>query len=336
MNRNPLLRLLVPVGLVLAMAPGLRAQRQLHTVRGVVRDIAGTAVPEVEIILESPHRSARTDARGRFALDSVPEGKRRALVRRIGYLAVHPLLSVPQPPGDTLVVTLLPMPQQLPPLLVEIERQGIYGVVGDTGYHALPGSLVEVLGARVVDTTDDRGRFGFPDLKQYSHYMLRVSRSGYVTRLIAVDLGNRGREFSVFLSEKSEGTFDWASSRQAAFALPDLAIRLAMEPKRSRMTREELRRFGTMALCDIPKIRSVAGAYPKVIFRGSTWYRNADLCGWSADQIDLLEFGADPCREAWKSLADVLSVNCDATRRSSITARPSRGGAGYVVLWPRD
>lgn len=64
--------------------------------------------------------------------------------------------------------------------------------------------------------------------------------------------------------------------------------------------------------------------------------RNADLCGWSADQMDLVEFGADPCREAWKSLADVLDVYCGATRRSSITARPYRGGAGYVVLWPRD
>lgn len=335
MNRNPLRRLLVPVSLVLAIAPGLQAQRQLHTVRGVVRDIEGAAVPEVEIILESPKRSARTDARGRFTLDSVPEGKRRALVRRIGYLAVHPLLSVPQAPGDTLVVTLLPMPQQLPALLVEVERQGIFGVVGDTGYHALPGTLVEVLGARVADTTDERGRFGFPELKKYSHYMLRVSRSGYLARLIAVDLGNRGREYSVLLTEDSEGTFDWAGSREAAFALGDLAIRLAMEPKRTRMTREELQRFGTMALCDIPKIRSIAGSHPSVILRGSSWFRNADLCGWSADQIDLLEFGANPCRESWKSIASVLGTYCGAERRSSLTARRSSGGGGYVVLWPR-
>ena len=122
--------------------------------------------------------------------------------------------------------------------------------------------------------------------------MLRVSRSGYLARLIAVDLGNRGREYSVLLTEDSEGTFDWAG-------------------------------------------RSIAGSHPSVILRGSSWFRNADLCGWSADQIDLLEFGANPCRESWKSIASVLGTYCGAERRSSLTARRSSGGGGYVVLWPR-
>jgi hypothetical protein len=303
-------------------------------VRGVVKDTEGAAVPDVEILLESPKHGTRTDAAGRFALDSVPQGERRLLVRRIGYLALKYTITVPQAPADTLRFIMLHLPQQLAAIEVQVERKGIFGVVGDTAYHALPGTLVEILGARIADTTDLQGRFAFEGLKE-RHFVLRVSRVGYYGRLISVDYTGTGRDFSVFLTEYSKGTFDWANSREAAIALPDLSIRLAMEPRRTRMTREELQRFGTMALCDIPKIRSLIGSTPSIILRGSTWYRNADLCGWSADQLDLVEFGSDPCKEAWKSIADVLGTYCGPQRMTSLYARtpPKRGG--YVILWPR-
>lgn len=326
------MRFLLGLILILGIAPRLQAQRQLHTVRGVVKDTEGAAVPDVEILLESPRRGARSDAAGRFVLDSVPQGERRLLVRRIGYLALNYTVTVPQAPADTLRFIMLRLPQQLAPVDVVVERKGIYGVVGDTGYHALPGTLVEILGARIADTTDERGRFAFEKLKE-QHYVLRVSRVGYFGRLISVDYTGRGRDFSVFLTEYSKGTFDWANSREAAIALPDLSIRLAMEPKRTRMTREELQRFGTMALCDIPRIRAQAGADPDIILRGSTWFRNADLCAWSADQLDLVEWGPDPCKEAWKSIADVLGAYCGPQRMTSLYARTPPKRKGYVVLW---
>jgi hypothetical protein len=334
MERNPLFRSLLALLLMQGVAPDLEAQRQLHTVRGAVKDTEGAAVQNVEIILETPLRSTRTDAAGHFALDSVPEGERRFLVRRIGYLALRYSVRVPQAPADTLRIIMIHVPQQLAPIDVQVERKGIYGVVGDTAYHALPGTLVEILGARIADTTDERGRFSFEGLKQ-RQYVLRVSREGYYGRMISVDYTGKGRDFSVFLTEYNRGTFDWANSREAAIALPDLAIRLAMEPKRYRMTREELQRFGTMALCDIPRIRSQVGPEPNVVLRGITWYRNVDLCSWSADQLDLVEWGADPCKEAWKSIAEVLSMYCGPQRMTALYSTKPSQRKGYVVLWPR-
>ena len=44
--------------------------------------------------------------------------------------------------GASLTITILASPQQLAPVVVEVERPGIYGVVGDTAYRALAGTLV--------------------------------------------------------------------------------------------------------------------------------------------------------------------------------------------------
>lgn len=327
--------LLLLAGGVITPGPA-PAQGILYTVRGRVLDPDGAGVPGVEIILESPRRSVLTGQDGTFVMDSVPAGRRRLMARRIGYLAVNPPIEVPQPTRDNLQIVMLPLPQQLAPIDVKVQRRGIFGVVGDTGYHALPGTLVEVLGGRIADTTDDHGRFAFPELKD-AQYMVRFSREGYYGRLITVDLYKEGRDLSVFLNEYRRGR-DWVNSIEASVALSDLAIRLATEFRRFRMTREELERFGTSALCDIPKLRSVVGDHPNVILRGSVWYRNASLCGWNADQLDLIEWGGDPCREAWKSIAEVLELRCGASRGMSInnSRRMGSRGSGYVVLWPRN
>lgn len=311
----------------------LGAAAQSHSIRGHVRDTEGAPLAGVEVMVESPRRSTTTDAGGAFRIDSLSEGTRRLLVRRIGYLPMHPRVKVPQPAGDTLVITMLQAAQQLAPIVVMAERGGIRGVVGDTGYHALPGTIVEILGARAYQTTDSTGRFAFNDLKQ-GHYVMRVSREGYFARLLPIDLTREGQEFSILLEQYRPGVYDWGNTREAAIALPDLSARLAMEPKRTRMTRAELARYGTMPLCEIPRIRSLVGIEPRIIMRGFTWMRNADLCAWSADQIDLVEFGSDPCKESWKSIAEVLGMYCTGNRAVSLYATTPARRPSFVVLWP--
>lgn len=329
--------LLVFVCAGLGAAAPLAAQRELHTVRGVVTDTDGRPVQGAEVLLDSRKRAATTDAAGRFLLDSVPAGNRRLLVRRVGFLPVQPPVRVPQAPGDSLTVVLVAFAQQLDPIVVDVGKRGIYGVVGDTGYRALPGTVVELIGAARYVTTDSTGRFAFDDLKE-RQYMLRVSRAGYLARLLPVDLTGKGRELSVFLHEYRPGTMDWANSLEAAGALEDLGHRLALEPKRYRMTRDELVRYGTAALCDIPRIRSVVGQEANIIMRGTTWYRSASLCGWTAEQVDLLEWGSDPCKETWKSIADVLGIYCGANpaRMLSLYATTPELRRPWVVVWPRN
>jgi hypothetical protein len=327
-----------------AQTSPLAAQERSHELRGVVRDTAGGPLAGVEVLLLSPRRNTVTDAQGRFRLVEVPGGERRLLIRRIGYLPVRPSARVPQAEGDTLRVTLLPAPQLLPALIVESERGGIRGVVGDSGYHALPGTLVELLGGRLADTTDAQGRFGFAELRP-GHYVLRISRVGYVARLLSVDLGKKGQEYSIFLAEYRPGVSDWANSNAAAGALGDLAARLAMEPRRTRMTRAELERYGTASLCDIPRLRSLFRDQrgrprrdPWVLIRGSDWIQNATLCEWSADELDLLEWGDDPCSDVSKSIAYRLGVDCGANPRriTSLNGRVPLQQPGWVSLWPRS
>jgi hypothetical protein len=304
-------------------------------VRGVVRDTALAPLPGVEVILLSPRRSTVTDAAGHFAIDSIPEGVRHLLIRRIGFVPLHPTVRVPQ--TDTVHAILLPAPQNLPPLIVEVERAGIRGVVGDTAWHALPGTLVELLGARSADTTDERGRFAFENLRQ-GHYVLRISREGYVARLFSLDLSTQGQEYSIFLEPYHRGLFDWANTIEAGNALADLATRLAMEPRRNRMTRGELERYGSMALCDIPRLR-LAGTDPLILLRGVSLQQNASACAWSADEVDLLEWGDDPCKEAAKTLAEVLRIYCGPTRGASFGfsgRQTSQKRPGYLVIWPRS
>ena len=335
MERNPVRWLGLAVLVAFGLAAPLTAQRPLHSVRGLVKDTEGAPVAGVEIILESPRRTTTTGADGRFTLDSVPEGTRRLMARRIGYLAVSPRFEVPQAPNGSLDITILASPQQLAPVVVEVERPGIYGVVGDTAYRALAGTLVEVLGARIADTTDSLGRFSFGELKRDRHYVIRVSKVGYMARLISVDLSKRGQEYSIFLNEYKRGAYDWANSVMAVGALADLSTRLAMEPKRTRMTRKELERYGTMAVCDIPRVRSIVGGDPNIIYRGNNWVRQASLCSFSADQLDLLEWGGDPCRESWKSIAEVLGVYCGPGRAFSLYGNAPGPRKPYVVVWPR-
>ena len=333
---RPIFGILVLLGATTPLAA------QSHIVRGLVKDTQGALVPNVEITLESPRRTVTSDDKGFFVLDDVPAGKRRLNVRRIGYLAVNPTVIVPQLEGDTLQIILMQLPQRLEAIDVVVERKGIYGVVGDSSYRALPGTLVEVLGAGIADTTDSTGRFAFENLKE-RHYVLRFSRVGFYGRMISVDHNNTGREFSIFLAPYTPGSFDWANSREAGNALPELATRLAFEPKRYRMTREELTRYGSMALCDIARIRSqtyprgrsTMGEEPNIILRGSTWWRNATLCGWNADQIDLVEWGIDPCKEAAKSIADILGIYCGPQRNPSLYATTPGLRKPFVVIWPR-
>jgi len=126
---TPLHRTLsILLGLTVSGAAGLAAQRPVHQVRGVVTDTELAPVAGVEVLIAGGSRTTTTDARGRFVLDSVPEGKVRLTVRRVGCLALHPTITVPMSPGDMLQVILLPFAQQLEPIQVDVPRRGVSGV----------------------------------------------------------------------------------------------------------------------------------------------------------------------------------------------------------------
>ncbi|NOT09740.1 MAG: hypothetical protein HOP28_16220 [Gemmatimonadales bacterium] len=336
MNFIPARALWLALAASLAGAP-LRAQASGHTVHGVVRDTSGKAIEGAEVLLQSPKKSVFTDAAGRFRLDSLPAKSVRLTIRRIGFIVVHPQVNVPQRPGDTLVVTTMPAPQLLAPIVVTTEHRGIRGVVGDTAYRPLKGVLIELLGSRLEDSTNEQGRFAFENLKR-GNYMMRVSHGAYFAQVISVDLTKSGKEYSILLTPYSAGVYDWANTNAGVMALADLATRLAMEARQTRMTAEELARYGETAVCDIPRLRAVI-KNPTILVRGSIWARRDaaprsdspnGLCSWTADQIELIEWGNDPCTESAKTIARVLGLFCGPRRR--IGSEPN---GPWITLWPK-
>ena len=99
------------------------------------------------------------------------------------------------------------------------------------------------------------------------------------------------------------------------------------------MTREELARYGSSRLCDIPRIRL---RDPTIIMRGAEIAVGQDPCSRNADELELLEWGQNPCTEAWKSIADLVHAWCGARRPVSFgnATLPSQARP-YVVIWPR-
>jgi hypothetical protein len=111
------------------------------------------------------------------------------------------------------------------------------------------------------------------------------------------------------------------------------------------MTRAELERYGSAPLCNIPRLASLLRdrrgrlrGDPNILIRGSVWMKNADLCGWEADELDLVEWGDDPCAEVSKSIADRLLIDCGAnpSRITGLNANVPSARVGWVSLWPRN
>jgi hypothetical protein len=312
------------IGLLL---PGLlAAQTPLRTVTGIVRQV-GDSLPLVgaEVLLGT--RRAQTNERGRFRIDSVAPGSYTLVVRQIGSRVLRRQLTITESSPTDLALYLLPAAQLLPTMIVEGRRTGLYGSVGDTAYRAIEGARVTVLGSGGGERlTDSLGRFGFSDLPGGA-YMVRVTMPGYVERRLVVDLPKgQGRELGFLLPAGRDRTTNLDRA-----ALADLDRRLSFELRNSRMTRTEMARYGSMALCDVPRIRTMAGDPTTVLLNGEQILRGVSLCAWRIDEVDLVEFGSE------------LRLSTDLARGlggQSLQSRPSRRGSPrsrprYVIIWER-
>lgn len=162
------------------------AQETLSSLQGVVRNESGLAIEQAQVLLyvTTTPRELRTDRDGRFRFVGVPAGALRLRVLRIGF----------QPHDTTVTVagTNTDVEVQLRRLttLREVEvvgrRTGVYGtVMGRDSLKPLEGARVELLGARLRDTTDATGAFAMPTDK-VGTFMLRVTHKRYDTRLLSI------------------------------------------------------------------------------------------------------------------------------------------------------
>lgn len=333
------------LGMLLAgvAAPGF-AQQPLQSVRGFVRDSAGAGLAGAEVIIGA--RQATTSPQGAFRIDSLRPGQYTITVRLVGFTPVRSRIAVVAAEPTEVEYFLMQAPVRLPAMVVEGHRTGLYGAVGDTGYRAVVGARVQVSGVNGGEMrTDSTGRFAFPEASG-GQYMVRVTFPGYAERRFMIELRRgEGRELGVLLAP-----FPGASSLADEVALADLGKRLATGLARERLTPAQLERYGSLPLCDLPRLKSELGSNKSVTIlfslNGVTADTSGDLarvCAWRADEVELVEFGVDICRDVTQSVPQLVGIWCHARSRNvprtmggSGRAISTQGfGRGYVIIWEK-
>jgi hypothetical protein len=323
----------------------MRAAAQ-QSVRGTVRDTAGIALGGAEVHVGD--RRTQTDSIGAFRVDNLSPGKYVLTIRLLGYSPVRTQVAVVEAGPTELEYYLTVVPVRLPPVLVNVNRTGIYGAVGDTGYRKAVGAKVQLLGTHSATVlTDSLGRFAFPDAHN-GQFMVRVTFGGYSERRLHLELKkNEGREIVVLLAPSREQT-----SKAEETAMFDLSRRLSMGLRREQLTPSELTRRGNVALCDLPLIKSELGSIETtLILNGTTVYSDwpvASLCNWSVDDVELVEFGKDYCAEVTRTVSDLLGAWCSARTRNvprsinpagsvrrQTTGRGSTTSRSYIIIWEK-
>ena len=333
-----MLRWLTFVALLWA-GTSLGAQQPMQAITGVVRDPNELPLAGADIVL-GQHR-VMTSTTGAFRIDSVPVGKHALTVRLIGFAPVHTIVAVVAIEPTDLDLYLTPMAVRLPATIVEGNRTGIFGTVGDTAYRIADGARVQLLGPKHLEVlTDSLGKFAFPGVPRGS-YIVRVTYQNYTERRILVELQEGvGRELAVLLAPSTERTHmaDETAAR-------DLGLRLAISVKRERLTSSDMARIGAGSVCDLPQLKTEIGnSMTTVVLNGRTVYLEMPvegLCAWRADEVELVEFGNNVCKEQTHTIADVMKIYCGplgARGPTSIIPNGSNrlpGAQSYVVIWEK-
>lgn len=149
-------------------------------VRGeVVSSVDSRPVVDAEILLTigSGTRISRTDERGQFSINRVPDGHHGLQVRRLGYLPSSLTVDV-QDGTASVTVRLAPSTQVLQSVRVRRSFSGVRGVVGaDSTLEPIVGARVAIMGTSGRAKTDSVG--GFLIGIRPGAYIARISAPGF-------------------------------------------------------------------------------------------------------------------------------------------------------------
>lgn len=335
------------IAVFLALAPSyaLFGQPMPGSVQGTVTDTAGRPLEGVEISVG--RTGVLTNPQGFFRVEGLPAGEYALAARMVGYTSVRiPFTISPDRPTE-LVIGLAPSAYSLPEVVVESRRTGIYGAVFGSLFHPLMGATAQIFGpTREAALTDSAGRFAFAAARA-GPYLVRVSAKGHGERRVFVDVSKGGgRELRFRLSASRA-----ARAKDEETALSELGLRLSADLRTERLTAAQLERYQSLGLCDVPQLRERIGRrgyYTTLVINGSRVIKDFPvlaLCTWRADEVALVEFDIDPCRDVTNTIAPLIYpggwcfARARAVRRSiggssqPISAQAS--GGSYVIIWEK-
>jgi carboxypeptidase family protein len=334
------------LGCLFLLSATLHAQ-QYRSIRGTVRDTAGAPLEGAELLFGN--RSVRTNAQGAYRIDSLRTGNVFLTVRFAGYVPIRATIRIEETRPSDLSFVMTRAPFLLPPIVTEVRRTGIYGAVGDTFQRPLRGVRVQVAGVNGgVKFTDSLGAFAFSAADRGA-YLVRMTYPGFGERRFPVELNpGEGRQIVAVLSPSTV-----SASREDDQVFEDLRRRLAFGLRRNFLTPDDLSRYGSQGLCEIPRIFAMVGRFgatTTVLLNGTTplyEFPVSALCAWRADDISLVEFGGDVCADVTSTIGQALSVPAWCSGRSRNVPRSMGGGAtrrirgaesrgsSYIIIWEK-
>jgi hypothetical protein len=111
------------LAVALAVAGGRTAPAQHSVLRGVVKDSTSAPIEGADVGVVAIHRLTRTDAKGRFSIDSVRPGVVEVSVRRLGYKPQTLKVTVSADVAYSYEITLDGQPAQIDGMSVTEKRR---------------------------------------------------------------------------------------------------------------------------------------------------------------------------------------------------------------------
>jgi hypothetical protein len=289
---------------LLALGAG-RVSAQNGTVSGTVRSADGNPVAAALVTIATDRLilTARSGNDGRFALSDVPAGRHEMRVSVPGFAPWSRVIELTAGGSSAVEVTLQPAAQRLDSVAVLARRPGVYGVIGDiTDLKPLAGAVVQVVGSRSADTTDESGVFAAPKVAAGRSYMIRITKPGYLTRTVSIAIPARsGFELQAYLTpaDGEEPNLDvffrefdnrvaYGGNNAALVTRSDLGDNLRSSIftalRHSRTLIQKGLRFHQLALGD-----PLSPTYPCVFVNGRLAPRTTTLDYFSVGEIESVE-----------------------------------------------
>ena len=250
---------------------------------GTVKDTLANPLEGVEITIPALQKRLFTKDDGTFRFDDVKAGKYSMRARKFGYAPQVREFEV-ESNGGTGEFELMPIARALPAVVASAARGGLSGVVADTGYAAVAGAEVTILGKGLRTVTDSGGGFFIP--APAGSFMVSIHKPGYADKLASVRIpADSGRHLTAMLGPAVPVPV------REAWNIADLASRQAWRNRQTMpfYTREEIQKLGIVWIYDLVRMAG-SDQYSTdcavVVNGGPTWVSLATL---TVDDVESIE-----------------------------------------------
>ena len=194
------LALLLPAALIAQSQP---LTPKAGSLSGRIVDDVGRPIEDADVLLYQTQQRLRSRADGSFSFDALSTGKYTLEARHLGFTMQTVKVTL-KDSGAVVIIKLKRVEFFLPAVLTTANRGGLSGVISDTGYRALHGVSIQVIGANASAESDSTGAFFIP-LKVGS-YLVEIKKSGFARQLVSVTVPpDEGRKLAAWMVPQRGG-----------------------------------------------------------------------------------------------------------------------------------